>query len=742
MIRRTLPAAMRVAAALFLLTAVTALAVSGAAAQDPDDPSPASEVSLVSDVAWVRPGEPFTVAVRIRMDPGWHTYWTNAGDSGLPLELEWDLPEGFEASHLRWPVPHRIPVAPLMTYGYEDEVLALAELTPPANLRAGGTVTLGGRADYLVCAELCIPATEEFALTLPVRVNSVARDPQGREAIAAARVLLPELASGWRTRAWTTETGYVLEVTPPPGVAFTAPYLYADSTGVVEHAQPQRVARVGSAMRLAIPRSEFALEDAKRLGGILVADASRELPAWTVQAVIGTEPADVAGAPDVFAHADVQETGGLDDPDGATPFAADPERADAGLGFLMALAFAFLGGLLLNLMPCVFPVLSMKVLGFMEHAGGDVGRARRHGFAFAAGVLLSFWLLAGTLLALRAGGESIGWGFQLQSPTIVALLALVVFTLALGMSGLFEIGLGLTRLGAAGAGRGYRDSVLTGGLVVVVATPCTAPFMGAGLGYALVQPPLQGLAVFTALALGLAAPYVVLANAPGLLRRLPRPGAWMETLKQALAFPLYATVVWLVWVFGRQAGVDAVALLLLGLTLVALAAWLARLAQRPAAASARRLPAVATGLAAIGIAFFAASVAAAPTSNARADARWEPYSAERLATLREEARPVFVDFTAAWCLTCQVNERIALNSAAARRAFAEADVALMKADWTSRDPDITQALQSFGRSGVPLYVLYPASGTTPEILPTLLTPGIVVDAVRRSSRLASTAPPE
>jgi thiol:disulfide interchange protein DsbD len=405
----------------------------------------------------------------------------------------------------------------------------------------------------------------------------------------------------------------------------------------------------------------------------------------------------------------------------------------AGLGLLLALVFAFAGGVILNLMPCVFPVLSVKVLGFVEQAGQDPARARNHGLIFGAGVVVAFWILAALLLALRAGGESLGWGFQLQSPTIVALLALLLFGLGLSLSGLFDIGLGLTRLGAAGAGRGYGDSFLTGGLAVLVATPCTAPFMGAALGFALVQPPLAGMAVFTALALGLAAPYVVLASVPGLLRRLPRPGAWMETFKQLLAFPLYATVVWLVWVFGQQVGINAVAVLLLGMTLLAFAAWLAGRTGSSRAAMVRTA-AVLLALVAAGVSVFGSrAVAASPEALATSSA-WEPWSETRVAELRAEGRPVFVDFTAAWCLSCQVNERVALSSASVRSAFAAADVALLKADWTSRDAEIAAALEGFGRSGVPLYVLYPADPAgAPELLPALLSPGTVVEAVERAA---------
>ncbi|MDT8436143.1 MAG: thioredoxin family protein, partial [Gemmatimonadota bacterium] len=555
---------------------------------------------------------------------------------------------------------------------------------------------------------------------------------------------LPRPADAWTARAWTVDGGYVMEVAPaagapsagaPAGAAtpasLPAPYLFVDSTMVIEHPQPQRVSRTGESIRIFLPRSEFALEPAERLGGILVAELGAATgAAWVVETAVGPAPADPALA------ANAIETGGLA---AAHAAAATTESAAGGMGIPLALLFAFLGGLLLNLMPCVFPVLSVKVLGFVEHGGGSAAGARRHGLAFAAGVVGSFLLLAGLLLALRAGGESLGWGFQLQSPVIVAALALLLFLLGLNLSGLFEVGAGLTRLGAIGGGRGTRDALLTGGLTVLVASPCTAPFMGAALGFALVQPPAAGLAVFTALGLGLAAPYVVLSFSPALLRRLPRPGPWMVTLRQALAFPLYATVAWLVWVFGRQAGIDATGLLLLALTLVAFGAWglgRAAPARRPALARAGRFASVVLLLAGTAVALQGARAARPPSAEAAVPAGgWEAWSPDRVAELRAEGRPVFLDFTAAWCLSCQVNERVALATEPVRTAFADADVALLKADWTNRDPRITAALASFGRSGVPLYVLYPAGGTgDPDILPAVLTPGLVVAAVERAAR--------
>jgi thiol:disulfide interchange protein len=405
----------------------------------------------------------------------------------------------------------------------------------------------------------------------------------------------------------------------------------------------------------------------------------------------------------------------------------------------VAMVFALLGGLILNLMPCVFPVLSLKILGFVQAAHHDAASIRRHGLVFGAGVLVSFWFLAGTLIALRAAGNELGWGFQLQSPTFVAGLALGLFVLALNLLGVFEMGGSLqTVAGRMDGHAGYRGSFASGVLATVLATPCTAPFMGTALGWALAQPAASSLAVFTALGAGMAAPYVVLSFAPRLLSRLPRPGAWMETFKQLMAFPLLATVVWLVWVLGQQTGNSGVASLLTALLSAGRAAWIFG---RRAATGAGRLHAlgtvstVAAAAVSVMLVLAAAEPSSEPTAAGASEAatdsygiRWIPYDAGVLADLREQGRRVFVDFTAAWCLTCKVNERITFGDADVRERLRELDVVTMKADWTDGDPAITRALESFGRSGVPLYVLYDGKAQ-PVVLPQVLGAGVFLEAL-------------
>ena len=469
---------------------------------------------------------------------------------------------------------------------------------------------------------------------------------------------------------------------------------------------------------------------------VRTANAASAVPARGQVLLAGTT-ATTAGGLDVAEAAHVVEASGTD-ASGAAP-----------ISLWAAILFALLGGMILNLMPCVFPVLSLKVLSFVERGAGDPSIARKHALVFAGGVLAAFWALALALLAVRAGGDSVGWGFQLQSPMVVALLAMLMFGLGLNLAGVFEVGMGLTRLGAVGQGTGYRDSFLTGALAVVVATPCTAPFMGAALGYALVQPVLVGLTVFTSLAAGLALPYVVLAWSPGLMRRLPRPGPWLETFKQLLAFPLFATAVWLLWVFGQQAGNDALALVLLALTGLAFGAWVWGRAQR------RGSRAAALGIMALAVitaAFVgregtvgarsptAATVDTDGGSNATSEAVvWQEYTPAALEAARASGRPVLLDFTAAWCLSCQVNERVALSTASVQRAVAAGNVIMMRADWTARDADIARVIASFGRSGIPLYVLYAADpAIKPVLLPSVLTPNIVVNAIERATGTLTT----
>ena len=677
------------------------------------------QASLLAEADAVQPGRPLVVGIRLEMEPGWHTYWRNPGDSGLATRMTWRLPEGFSAGPLLWPRPERIASPPLVSYGYHGDVVLPVEIAVPPGLAPGTEVTLGGRVDWLECKESCIPGRAELALRLPVRAGAP-RPSAAAPLFAEARRRLPRSAPDWNIAAATGPRSLVVSFRPPAPVPRDA-YFFAAEPQVVDHASAQVLSREAGVYRLFVPRDPSAPAAPARLRGLLVTDASGTVGVEVDVPV--TASADVTAAP-------VAPSPGAPGP-GTAGAGRDPAAGSFEGGLGLAVAGAFMGGLLLNLMPCVLPVLSLKVLGFARHAG-DARGAWRHGLAFTAGVLASFWVLAGALLALRAGGAQVGWGFQLQSPAFVVFLAGLFFLLGLNLFGVFEVGASLTAAGNLVQGRsGLGASFANGALATIVATPCTAPFMGSALGWALGQPAGASLLVFTSLGLGMAAPYLLLSLRPGLLRFVPRPGPWMEGFRQLMGFLLMATVAGLAWLFGRQVGVDGMALLLAALVTMGLGAWAYGRGTVPGASPRRRLAAAALGIALVagGLALGLRHASAAPSA-APAVGRGEPFSPGRLAELRAAGRPVLVDFTAAWCLTCQVNERVALRAPEVERRLASEGVALLTADWTRHDPAITAALASYGRQGVPLYVLYgrdPAS--PPVLLPEVITPGLVLQAI-------------
>ncbi len=719
-------AAAAAAAVVLCGTSVPLLGQDPAGAQNSagSDLSPHSDAVLIAETRSIQPASSFTVGLHLTLDPDWHTYWKNPGDSGEPASITWRLPPGFTAGEIQWPAPQLISFPPLASYGYFDEVLLLVEIAAPSGLAHGDTLRLAGRADWLVCIEDCFPAEAEVALTLAVSDAAPGLNPMTEQLFAATRAELPVVDTAWSSFARFKEPWYGLRIDPPDDVGpalesdLSDVYFYAAEGNVIDHAAEQHPDWDGESLVIRLARSGFSGGVPDTVRGVLV--IARDGAGVSTAAVEIAAPVIVAGNP-----------------------TADSESS-FGLG--LALLFAFLGGLLLNLMPCVFPVLSLKVLGFVEHAEQEPGGAARQGVAFGAGVLASFWVLGALLLALRATGEGVGWGFQLQSPLFVGAMAVLFFLLALALLGAFEIGTSFTRFGAGefmkvpsrthSARNTTTQSFASGVLATVVATPCTAPFMGTALGWALFRPPAETMLVFTALGAGMAAPYVALSLSPGLVDRLPPPGRWMETLKQLLAFPLLATVVWLAWVFGLQTGVNGLAGLLGVLLLTGLAIWVGArwggITAEPPGRTIARISALAIGIAAL---FFLVQSAAAPPepttvpgaeSTATAWPVWSPAAA---AEVRSSGQPLFIDFTAAWCLSCQVNERVVLNTAAVRDAFRDHGVATMKADWTRRDPAITGALAELERSSVPVYALYPGGEGDPVLLPSVLTKEIMLDAL-------------
>jgi thiol:disulfide interchange protein/DsbC/DsbD-like thiol-disulfide interchange protein len=646
----------------------------------------------------IQPGGSEAVGLHFTLDKGWHVYWVNAGDSGEPPRIKWNLPAGITAGAMQFPAPRRLPLGPLMDFGYEDEVLFPITLNADSTLKVPSTAQLSAHVDWLVCREVCIPGKADLALPLQVTAQKAAGEP-GRQALFDRfRSLLPQpLPSSSKAVFGTTPGGFALAVTGHP--VTNAEFFPLDQSQIV-NAAPQPVRAVNGGVEISLKRDEnFRTQLAQLNGVVLLGDGT----AYEIHAPPGALPAAAGG--------------------------------DLGAGLVKLLRFcglAFLGGIMLNLMPCVFPVLFIKGLSLVESSRDHHSRVRAHGLVYALGILVSFWAVVALLLGLKAGGRQLGWGFQFQSPGFIAVMALLLFFLGLSLAGMFEIGLTVTNTGSSLAARhGYAGSFFTGVLAMVVATPCTAPFMGAAIGFALAQNAAAAFAVFTALALGLAAPYVLLTFYPHWMRHLPRPGAWMEVLKQATAAPIFGTVIWLVWLFGSAAGVDALAALLAAFLLLAIAGWI--LGRWPA----RRLGsvfavcviilAVATPLYALWR-FPQADTTTARAGNGGSRAGWEPYSHEAIEQYRAQGRPVFVDFTARWCLSCQVNERVVLDRGDVRRRLRDSGIVLVRADWTKHDESIASALTELGRSGVPTYVFY-LPGRPALVLPEVLTPGIVLGAL-------------
>ena len=683
-----------------LLAAIAQAAVTGAPVAGPVKAQHLT-VELLSLQNAIQPGSDLQAGLHFKLDKGWHVYWVNAGDSGEPPSIHWNLPAGITAAPMLYPAPRRLPLGPLMDFGYEDEVLFPIKLSAASSLKAPSTADLSAHVNWLVCREVCIPGKAELALPLQITTQPGAVDP-ARQALFSqfiSRIPQPLPPSAKAVFAATT-SGFALAVTGHPAAG--AQFFPLDQSQIA-NAAPQTLEKVQGGLELALKKDENLHAPLSQLNGVLVlADGA----AFEIHAPAGTLPAAVSGGGEGVAQ------------------------------LLRFVGFAFLGGIILNLMPCVFPVLFIKGLSLVESSRHEHSEVRKHGLVYTLGILVSFWAVVALLLGLRAGGRQLGWGFQFQSPGFIAVMALLLFFLGLSLAGMFEIGLTVTNAGSGLAARGgYSGSFFTGVLAMVVATPCTAPFMGAAIGFALAQSAFVAFAIFTALALGLAAPYLLLTFNPGWMRHLPRPGAWMEVLKQATAAPIFATVIWLVWLFASSAGVDALTALLAAFLLLAIAGWI--LGRWPA----RRVPsAFATMVILLAIAtplyaLWKLPVAAA-ASGAAQQAGWQPYQRGEIESLRAQGRPVFVDFTARWCLSCQVNERVVLNRPDVQRRLHDSGIVLMRADWTRHDEEIGSALSELGRSGVPTYVFY-LPGKPALLLPEVLTPGVMfaaLDQVHNRSR--------
>lgn len=687
---------------------------------------PRVQAELIAAAGSIEAGVPFSVGLHQRIAPRWHTYWKNPGDSGEPTRISWTMPEGFTASEIRWPVPEAIPVGPLMNFGYSDNVLLPVTITPPEKLDRSTPIEIKARANWLVCEAICIPESAELSLTLPVAPGDVTPMPGEHAALFDATERgIPGPAS-WYTTFERSADSMTLNVAAPEldpnrvtGVTF-----FPDEWGVVEHAAPQQVAWSNDGVTLTLKPGELAANDLKSLTGVLVlTEQLGETPVRT-GFTVSAQPAGAAGSTDA-AGAGVISGGGA-----STLVDAGALPAAVPISLWQAMLFALLGGAILNLMPCVLPILSLKALALAGHGRGAGHEAARSGFAYLSGVLVSFAVLAAVLIALRSAGLAFGWGFQFQSPVFVLAMASLFLALGLSLSGVFDIGGGAVGVGDGLARKaGATGSFFTGVLASIAATPCTAPFMGVAVGYALTRPAYDLTLVLLAMGSGFALPVLALSLSRTARRLLPKPGPWMDTFKQILAFPLYATVAWLVWVLSLQTGSDGVLVAGITLTAVAFAAWLlGSRAGGPVLRTTLAIAIIAATLAFTSPLLTSASRPNAPAAGASTDvADGEPFSEARVAELRAAGRPVFVNFTAAWCISCKVNEQVALRSDGFRKALTDHNVTYLKGDWTNQDENITRVLRSYGRAGVPLYLLYPADPQSEAIvLPQLLTEAIVV----------------
>jgi thiol:disulfide interchange protein DsbD len=617
-------------------------------------------LELITENSDINSGKSFDVGLHFQMDPEWHVYWINPGDSGEAPRITWHLPEGYTAGPLQWPQPEKITVGPLADYGYSKEVLFISTLKTQGPSRK--PVEISAEVKWLVCREVCIPG--RGTVTLNIGDHS--------QLFKTTRQSLPQdLPTAWTVKGESRGNNFELQITSPGPIA-TAEFFPFSALQIDSPAHQEWDGKT-----LKIKKSEQLAQDPLFMDGLLLTSGQ----SFNVHI-----PMTIVTSP-TFKN------------------------------FLVMLIWAFFGGLLLNLMPCVFPVLSMKVFGFLKMTGAEKKKLRWHAWVYTAGILVSFWILVGALLFLKASGQKLGWGFQLQSPPFVSFLSAILFLFGLNLVGVFEISGSFT-----GAGNhltrkeGLTGVFFTGVLATLVSTPCTAPFMGAAVGFALSQSALISVAIFSSLALGLAFPYILLSYIPSVGALLPKPGPWMETLKQITGFLIFATVIWLISVVVMQTSPAFIIVIMSSLFIMALAAWVLR-----------RWPQA--RLLALFLIIMALILSVRTQTQGKSSLAWENYSAQTLEEYRQKGRPVFIDFTAAWCISCKVNELVVFGSQDVIQKIQERHVVLMKADWTSHDEDITKALESFGRSGVPAYVIYTSASGAPDILPEIITPGIVLSAL-------------
>ncbi len=676
------------------------------------DEAPAT-ASIVAEVKEIAPGEPFRVALKVEHAPHWHTYYLNPGQVGFPPSIEWELPDGFSASDLQFPVPILGTFEGAPFYGYEGETWFLQTITPPASLKPGETVTLSGEASWLACETKCIPGSAPLELKLPV-ATAASPNPDAAADFAAADASMPQLPGAWKIEASESDNQITLTLRPGAGaVAAPEKVHFFSSDAIEDAAKPQTLTKEGDAWKLVVPRNPETDPKPSTINGILRSDNG-----W------------LEGNPSkglTLANLEITAPGGET---AAGPATTGVKKAP---GLILTFALMFIGGLILNLMPCVFPVIGLKIMGFVQQSGHDRSSVVKHGLVFTSGVLASFWILC----ALMIAGNIRSYGGQLQNPWVVLTLLLVMLLFALSMFGVFEIGSSATGAGGKLANKdGLSGTFFSGILATVVATPCSAPFLGTGLSATAALPVPLFVLSFTFMALGLSLPYLLLSFFPTLVDKLPRPGPWMESFKQGMSFLMFGAAAFLAWLYLAQVGTQLDGQkglhVLIGLTVISAGLWIyGRWVLPHRTPKARNIGRVFTLLFLAG-GFALSKPSPSPAPGAIADPsviRWEPWSKEKQDALLKEGKSVYVDFTAAWCLTCQTNKAAAYNEATAQ-LFNKHGIVALKADKTSDNPAIDAELKRLGQVAIPVNVLYAGGDPTPHITQPILTAGYLQNLVR------------
>jgi thiol:disulfide interchange protein/DsbC/DsbD-like thiol-disulfide interchange protein len=650
--------------------------------------------SLISDVNSIQAGQKFRIGVLYRIEPGWHIYWKYPGDAGIPTKIAWQLPEGFKVHDLQWPIPAREKEpGDLEVFAYSSEVLLFAEVEAPQSL-SSGPIEIQAKSDWLVCQDFCIPGSAQLSLTVNAGVNAPSQSAEIFEKYTARlpKPLLAALKIGFGRSGKSLS----LSVAGAPNGSVLDFFPLAPTGVVIGH-----VARKGNQLSIPIETEPKPLN---RLDGVLVVGSGDNRQGYEINAASPTATARIGSLPQTVTF----------------------------LGILQALGLAMIGGLILNVMPCVLPVISLKIFGFVSEAGQQPDKAFRLSMAFSLGILFCFAVLAVIVILLQAAGTQVGWGFQFQDYRFIVLISCLVFAFALNLFGVYELSVSAKATGSLAklaSGQGYGSAFFQGVFATSLATPCTAPFLGTASAFAFAQPGWVTFSVLLFIGVGMALPYLVLAINPNWLRYLPKPGNWMVRLKQFMGFLLIATLLWLMWVLGQMKGANAIISLGAILLVIAILAWIKGSFWAPASSVRSRVWAATTMLLVILAAAGADAFVTQPSQLA-----WQHFSKNALENGLASGRPVFVDFDADWCIACKTNERFAIDTPRVRQEFSKRNVVLLKADWTNGDPEITRILKQHGRAGVPMYLVYPAgrSDEQPVVLPELITSKMVLEALDRT----------